>query len=236
MLTIPAIDIKNGKCVRLTQGKFDNVTIYSNDPVQIAKQFEKDGAKMIHVIDLDGAKTGKPANLDTIKNIVKSVSIPIQVGGGIRTLETIKTVLNMGVSRVILGTIALEQREELKKILKKFGSQIIIALDTKNGKLMKKGWQEESASNFIDIALNLENFGVKRFIYTDVINDGMLSQPNYKEITKLLKKITVPIITGGGVTNIETVKKLKKLGIEGVIIGKALYEGKINLKEALNAG
>jgi phosphoribosylformimino-5-aminoimidazole carboxamide ribotide isomerase len=235
MLIIPAIDIKNGKCVRLTQGKFDEVTIYSDNPAQVAKVFENDGAKMIHVIDLDGAKTGKPANLNTIKNIIKSVSIPIQVGGGIRTPETVKILLAAGVSRIILGTIALEDEEKLKKILKKFASKIAVALDTKNGKLMEQGWLKNSDKNTLITALRLEGMGVKKFIYTDVIKDGTLTEPNYKEIANLVKNISVPIIASGGISNINSLKQLKTIGVEGVIIGKALYEGKIDLKEALNA-
>ncbi|MBU3979481.1 1-(5-phosphoribosyl)-5-[(5-phosphoribosylamino)methylideneamino]imidazole-4-carboxamide isomerase [Patescibacteria group bacterium] len=233
MLIIPAIDIKNGRCVRLTQGKFDDITIYSDDPVQIAKGFERDGANLIHMIDLDGAKTGKPVNLDTIKNIVKSVSIPIQVGGGIRTSETVKILLDTGVSRIILGTIALEDEEELKKILKKFALQVIIALDTKNGKLMKQGWLKNSDKNIVITAKKLEKFGVKRFIYTDVTKDGTLTEPNHKEINNLIDNISVPIIAGGGISNIRSLKYLNLIGIEGVIIGKALYEKKINLSKCI---
>ena len=219
--------------MRLTQGKFDDITIYSDDPVQIAKGFERDGANLIHMIDLDGAKTGKPVNLDTIKNIVKSVSIPIQVGGGIRTSETVKILLDTGVSRIILGTIALEDEEELKKILKKFALQVIIALDTKNGKLMKQGWLKNSDKNIVITAKKLEKFGVKRFIYTDVTKDGTLTEPNHKEINNLIDNISVPIIAGGGISNIRSLKYLNLIGIEGVIIGKALYEKKINLSKCI---
>lgn len=236
MLIIPAIDIKNDKCVRLTQGRFDKATIYNDDPVKVAKGFEKDGAKMIHVIDLDGAKTGKPVNLGTIKNIIKSVSIPIQVGGGIRIQETIKILLDAGVSRIILGTIALEDEGELKKILRKFTSKITVAIDTKNGKLMEKGWLKNSDKNTLITALELEALGVKRFIYTDVIKDGTLTEPNYKEIANLIKNLSVPIIASGGISSINSIKQLKTIGVEGAIIGKALYEAKINLKEAINVG
>ncbi len=233
MLIIPAIDIKNGRCVRLTQGKFDDITIYSDDPVQVAKGFERDGADLIHVIDLDGAKTGKPTNLYTIKNIIKSVSIPIQTGGGIRNLETVKILLDTGVSRVILGTIALEDEKELIKILKNFAYQVAIALDTKNGKLMKQGWLKNSDKNIVITAQKLEKFGVKRFIYTDVTKDGTLTEPNYKEINNLINNISVPVIAGGGISSISNVKRLKSTGVEGVILGKALYEKKINLSKCM---
>lgn len=233
MIIIPAIDIKNGKCVRLTQGKFDEVKIYSDDPVKIAQKFEQTGAQMIHVVDLDGAKTGKPLNLKTIKRIAVSISIPIEVGGGIRTENSAEILLNAGVSRVIVGTIALENKKLLEELLNKFGQKIVVALDTKNGNLVTKGWQNSAMQNYIEVALELEKTGVKRFIYTDVLNDGMLSQPNFSEIKKLLNKISVPAVVGGGVTTIEDVIKIKKLGAEGVIIGKAIYEGKISLAECL---
>lgn len=236
MLIIPAIDIKNGKCVRLIQGDFENEKVYSDNPVQIAKEFENDGVKMLHVIDLDGAKAGKPTNFDIIKNIAKSVSIPIQVGGGIRTLDAIKTVLDAGISRIILGTIALDNENLLQNILSEYSSQIIVALDTKKGELMKKGWFENSDKGSITTALKLENAGVKRFIYTDVIRDGTLTEPNYNEIANLMKNVSVPLIASGGISNVSNIKHLKSIGVEGVIIGKALYEGKIDLKEALNVG
>jgi len=234
MLIIPAIDIKNGKCVRLTQGNFDSEKVYCEDPVAQALQWEKQGAQMLHVVDLDGAKNGTLANLKVIKIIAQEIKIPLQVGGGIRNKEAVKTLLSIGVSRVILGTIALENKEELKNILNEFASQVAIALDTKNGKLMKQGWIENSDKNIITTALELEDLGVKRFIYTDVVRDGTLTEPNYKEIANLAKNVLVPLIASGGISNLNNLEQLKSLGIEGVIIGKALYEGKVNLKEAIN--
>lgn len=234
MLIITAIDIQNGKCVRLTQGNFESEKVYSEDPVAVAKQWEKQGTQMLHVVDLDGAKNGNLANLGVIKKIAQEVKIPLQVGGGIRNKEAVQTLLSIGISRVVLGTIALEDEEKLKSILKDYSSQIAIALDTKNGKLMKQGWLENSNKSSVVTALKLENLGVQRFIYTDVVRDGTLTEPNYKEITKLAKKIALPIIVSGGISSISSVKQLKSIGVEGVIIGKALYERKINLKEAIN--
>jgi len=234
MLIIPAIDIRNGKCVRLTQGDFDNEKIYSIDPVTIAKQWEEQGAAMIHVVDLDGAKNGTLINLEVIKSIVQSVNIPIQVGGGIRNKETVKALLSIGVSRVVLGTVALEDREKLKDILKDFALQVAVALDTKNGKLMKQGWIKNSDKSTVITALELECLGVQKFIYTDVVKDGTLTEPNYKEIANLTKNIVVPVIISGGISTIASIKQLKSLGIEGVILGKALYENKFTLKEAIN--
>lgn len=236
MLIIPAIDIKNGKCVRLTQGDFNREIIYEDDPIIVAKRFEKEGANMLHIIDLDGAKNGNLTNFEVVKKIVQEVTIPIQTGGGIRNKKTVKTLLSIGVSRVILGTVALENEVELENILKDFCSKVVIALDTKNGKLMKQGWLEDSDKSSVTTALKLEDLGVQRFIYTDVVRDGTLTEPNYEEIANLMKNVSVPLIAGGGISNVSNIKHLKSIGVEGVIIGKALYEGKIDLKEASNVG
>lgn len=236
MLIIPAIDIRNGKCVRLTQGDFENEKIYCDDPVTVAKQWEAQGADILHVVDLDGAKNGNPANLDIIKKIAKSIRIPIQIGGGVRNKETVETLLSVGIYRIVLGTIALENLDELKNILKEFSEQIAVGLDAENGRLMKKGWIEKSNEGTIATALELERLGVKRFIYTDITKDGTLTEPNYKEIANITKNIIVPVIASGGITTIASIELLKSIGVEGVIIGKALYEGKIDLKEALNVG
>ncbi len=235
MLIIPAIDIRNGKCVRLTRGDFGSEKIYSDDPVRIAKEWEKAGAEMLHIVDLDGAKNGDLSNLIIIKKIVNTVTIPLQVGGGIRNKESIERLLSIGVWRVILGTLAVEDKTELKKILSYFPTQIAIALDSKNGKLMKQGWLEDSNKNNIKAAIKFQELRVQRFIYTDITRDGTLTEPNYKEIKKLLKSISVPLVIGGGISSLEQIKRLESLGVEAVIIGKALYEGKINLKEALYA-
>jgi phosphoribosylformimino-5-aminoimidazole carboxamide ribotide isomerase len=234
MLIIPAIDIKNGKCVRLTQGNFESQKVYSENPVSVAKQWEEKGAKMLHIVDLDGAKNGIQSNFTVIKSILESISIPMQVGGGIRDKEIVKTLLSNGVFRVVLGTIALENEEELKSILKDFASQVAIALDIKDGRLMKQGWFESSDKASVVTALKLERLGVQRFIYTDVIKDGTLTEPNYKEIANLTKNIVVPVIASGGISTITSIRQLELMGVEGVIIGKALYEGKIDLKEALH--
>lgn len=234
MLIIPAIDIKNGKCVRLTQGDFESEKVYGEDPAAIARRWEEQGAQMLHIVDLDGAKNGNLANLEVIKKIAQEVKIPLQVGGGIRNKEAVKTLLSIGVSRVILGTVALENEDELKGILAEFASQVAVALDTKDGKLMKQGWLEDSDKSSMTTALKLEDLGVKRFIYTDVARDGTLTEPNYKEIANLTKNILVPMIASGGISSIASIKQLKSLGVEGVIIGKALYEGKLDLKEAIN--
>ncbi len=236
MLIIPAIDIKNGKCVRLTQGIFDSEKVYSDNPVDIAKKWEQEGASLLHIVDLDGAKKGTLINLKTINKITKAIKIPIQVGGGIRNKTAIESLPAAGISGIVLGTVALENKTLFIKLLKKYGSRIIIALDTKNGNLVKRGWLGETGRNYLKTAKEFEKLGVSKFMYTDVIKDGTLTEPNYKEIIKLKNSISVPILVGGGISRIDDIRKLKSIGIYGVIIGKAIYEGRINLKEAINVG
>ncbi len=234
MLVIPAIDIKSGNCVRLTQGDFESVKVYADDPVLVAKQWEIQGAKMLHIVDLDGAKNGSQQNLEIIKKIVRSVRIPIQVGGGIRNNQTVEKLLDSGVARVVLGTVALEDEESLKEIVKNYADKLVIALETKNGVLVKKGWIGKSDKKIMDTAMLLEKLGVKKILYTDVVRDGMLTEPNYQEIKTLKRNIHVPIIASGGVASLDAIKKLKELKVEEAIIGKALYEKRFTLKEALN--
>ncbi|HWY79328.1 MAG TPA: 1-(5-phosphoribosyl)-5-[(5-phosphoribosylamino)methylideneamino]imidazole-4-carboxamide isomerase [Candidatus Sulfotelmatobacter sp.] len=236
MVIIPAIDIKNGKCVRLTQGDFNREVIYEDDPVIVAKRFEKEGASIIHIVDLDGAKEGKLVNLDVVAKLINSVAVPVQIGGGIRDEQTVKILFSLGAKRIILGTLALENREDLQKILTKYADRIVVSLDSKSGKLLQKGWKEETSKNYIVTALELQTAGVKRFIYTDTIKDGMLSSPNFTEIKQLMQQTISPIIVGGGISSLEDIKKLKLLRVEGVIIGKALYENKFTLKEVMHVG
>ena len=231
---IPAIDIKNGKCVRLTQGKFDREIIYDDDPVRVAKQWEREGAQMLHIVDLDGARSGTQSNFAVIQKIADELTIPIQVGGGIRNKRVVKKLLSLGISRVVLGTVALEDEDELKAIMKDYAQQTVIALETKDGKLVKKGWVEKSDKSIMETALKLQNLGVQRFLYTDVARDGMLTEPNYREIEQLKKNITIPFIASGGVSTIDSVKKLKEFAVDEVIIGKALYEKKFTLQEVQN--
>ncbi len=236
MLIVPAIDIKSGKCVRLTQGVFESEKVYSDNPVDMAKRWEKEGAKMLHLVDLDGAKNGTMANLKTIKNIARAVNIPVQVGGGIRDEKTIEILLEAGVSGIVLGTVALENKTLLVKLLKSYGPRIIVALDTKNGSLVKRGWLGKTGKSCLETAKEFEKLGVGKFMYTDAIKDGTLTEPNYKEIIKLKNTISTFLLVGGGVSGIDDIRKLKSIGIQGVIIGKALYEGRIDLKEAINVG
>lgn len=234
MIIIPAIDILGGSCVRLTQGDYNRSKTYSNDPLEIALDFQKKGASILHIIDLDGAKKGSAVNFKIIANIAKELSIPIEVGGGIRSKQTIQKYLDAKVFRVILGTIVLEDFEFAKQVFKEFGNRIALGLDAKNGMLMKKGWVAGSGLNVFKTAQKLEELGAKRFIYTDISKDGSLTGPNFDALKKLIKSVKSPIVASGGISSVNQIRQLKNIGAEGVILGKALYEGKIDLKEALN--
>ena len=238
MIIFPAIDIKDGQVVRLIQGKFDQVSEYSQDPVQMAQLWQAQGAKWLHVVDLDGAKTGKISNLSTVLQIVKNIRIPIQMGGGVRSEQDIEALIQGGVSRVILGTRAIEDKKFLAEMLKKHTSKIAVSLDAKNGFVAQRGWQETSTIKAVDLAKELESAGVATIIYTDIAKDGMLQGPNFLEIEAMLANCKIPLIASGGVSSIEDLKNLAKLepkGLVGAITGKAIYEGKLNLKEAIAA-
>lgn len=232
MIIIPAIDIKDSKCVRLFQGNFDKKTIYSDNPVEVALKWQQQGAQLLHIIDLDGAKEGKPINTKIISTIVRKISV--QVGGGIRNKAAIKKYLEAGALRVVLGTAVLEDFEFAKEIFKEFGDKIVIGLDAKDGRLMTRGWITESGLDTFVAAKKLSDLGAGRIIYTDILKDGSLKGPNFSALEKLIAKVKIPVIASGGISNISQIKKLKVIGAEGVILGKALYEGKIDLQEALN--
>lgn len=230
MLIIPAIDIKNGKCVRLTQGKFERAVVYGNDPVEMALRWVKMGAKILHIVDLDGAKKGFPVNIEIVRRIRKQVIIPLQVGGGINTELAADELISSGVDKIILGTVAIDNPLLLKKLLNKYSKKVIVSMDAKNGKLMKRGWLEKTGIDVVEKISELEKTGVKQFIFTDVAKDGTLTIPNYKVIKLLRSKIKVPLIAAGGISTVESLRKLREMGLEGAIVGKAIYEGKIDLK------
>ena len=237
MLIIPAIDLRRGRCVRLVQGKIEKETVFSQEPLSIAKLWQHQGAKMIHIIDLDGAFTGTPQNLDIIFKIAKTLKIPIQMGGGLRSIEIIEEVLNKGVERVILGTMSLE-KDFLEKAINKFRDHIVAGIDTKGGWVAIKGWKETSNMRPIVLAKSLIKMGVKRFLYTNVKQDGTMKGPNIDAIRTIVRNVKVPVIASGGIGCLEDIAKLKKLstsyGMEGAILGRALYTGAINLREAIN--
>lgn len=234
MLIIPAIDLKNGKCVRLQQGKKDAETIYSTDPVATAKKWESCGAEMLHVVDLDGAFTGRQKNIDIILKIKKSVKMSIQLGGGIRDITTADRLLSSGINRVIIGTSAIEDSKFVLEACKKFPGKIFVGIDAKNGKVAVKGWEEISAIDAKELANNMENIGVSGIIYTDILRDGMLSGPNIPALEEMVKAVNIPIIASGGIATIDDIKRLLKIKkIWGAITGKAIYSGSLDLREAI---
>ena len=236
MLIIPAIDLKDGCVVRYVQGKL-NKKVYSKDPIKTARHWVKNGAEWLHIIDLDGAFSGIPKNLNIVKEIAKSIDVPIQFGGGVRDLKMVKTALDAGIRRVILGTRAVEDKAFLKKSFVKFKNKVIISIDAKNGKVMTKGWKEvNKCYDAFTLARELKGLGFSEAIYTDTLKDGTLSGPNLSSIKAILKGSGLNIIASGGISSLEDISNLKKLqkqGVVGVIVGKALYEGRFTLKDAL---
>jgi phosphoribosylformimino-5-aminoimidazole carboxamide ribotide isomerase len=236
MIVIPAIDLKGGKCVRLLQGRMEDATVYGDDPAAMALRFEKMGAEMIHVVDLDGAFAGSQKNLDSIRKILDTVNIPIEVGGGIRNMTAIDGLLKLGVSRVILGTIAVEDPALLVLACKKHPKRIVAGIDAKDGMVAVRGWGDVSGVRAEELALQMEEAGVVAIIYTDISRDGMLTGHNVEATMNLAGHVQVPIVASGGVKDINDVKALmaiESMGIEGVITGKAVYEGTLDLKAAI---
>ncbi len=239
MIIFPAIDIQGGKVVRLLQGRFEDVTEYSQEPMEVAKQWEAQGAEWIHIIDLDGAKTGEIKNMDIILKIAQTINIPIQMGGGVRKKIDIEKLLNGGAARVILGTKAVEDLNFLKDVIAQWGNKIAVSLDCKGGYVTSLGWRETLDIKATDLVKELEALGLGCVIYTDIETDGMLTGPNLDSYKELLSQTNIPIIASGGISSIEDIKNLHNLeskGIIGAISGKALYEGKLDLKEAIEVG
>jgi len=230
---IPAIDILDGKCVRLKQGKFANKTVYFDNPIEAARLWVEKGAKRLHVVDLNGARTGTPENMEIIKGIVKEVNIPVQVGGGLRRMDLIEQMVGVGVDRVVLGTSAIFNHNLLSSVCEKFGEKIAVSVDAKDDKVVANGWTNVSSKNVFLMAQEAVNLGVQRFIYTDILRDGMLTGPNFRGIQKFTASVNVPIIASGGISSKEDIEKLKELKIEGCILGVALYVGAIKLEEVL---
>ncbi len=236
MIVIPAIDLKEGRCVRLLQGRMEDATVYSEDPAGTAGHFESLGAELIHVVDLEGAFAGEPKNLSSIKSILSAVKIPIEVGGGIRNMDTINLLLGLGVSRVVLGTAALEVPGLLVLACKRFPGRIIAGIDAKDGKVAVRGWGEVSNVSAEELARRMEDAGVRAIIYTDISRDGMMTGHNVAATKRLAEEVSTPIIASGGVKDLSDIKALmetEKLGVEGVITGKAVYSGALDLKEAI---
>jgi phosphoribosylformimino-5-aminoimidazole carboxamide ribotide isomerase len=236
MLIIPAIDLKEGKCVRLEQGLMDKATVYSGDPAGTAKHWEAQGAELLHVVDLNGAFDGSPRNLEAIKAIRSAINIPIEVGGGIRDMATIRTLVSVGIDRIILGTAAIENPSFVQEACREFPDRIIAGIDAKDGLAAIKGWAEVTAVKAVDLAIRMQDYGVIAIIYTDIKRDGMLTGPNIEATQALAKALTIPVIASGGVhtmKDIENLLAVRHSGVSGVITGKAIYSGSLNLKEAI---
>jgi phosphoribosylformimino-5-aminoimidazole carboxamide ribotide isomerase len=240
MLIIPAIDLQKGKCVRLSQGRKEAATVYDGDPVQVAKDFELAGAQMLHIVDLDAAFShGLSPNRSLVLQIVRAIQIPVQFGGGLRNSDDVKEVIELGVRRAIVGTLAVESPETLEELVHSFGGdRIAVSIDAKDGEVMARGWEQRGKIKAVDLAHTVARAGVERIIYTDVTRDGMLAGLNIEQTLLLARESGLKVTASGGVSSLEDIKQLKPLiafGVDSVIVGKALYEGRFTLKEALQA-
>jgi phosphoribosylformimino-5-aminoimidazole carboxamide ribotide isomerase len=235
VLVIPAIDLKDGRCVRLRQGDLAAETVYSDDVKEVAARWQQQGAGLIHVVDLNGAVDGEPQNLPYIESVMRSVSIPIQVGGGIRTMDTVRRYLDAGVSRVVLGTAAITDRVFLERACREFPRRIVLGLDARDGRIAVKGWTAVSNVTAIDLLKELSGCAIAAVIYTDIARDGMLNGPNLSALEEIVERSPFPVIASGGITSLEDLRAVQSIGpkIEGAIIGKALYDGKLDLQAAL---
>ena len=232
MLIIPAIDLKGGKCVRLTQGKKDAETIFSDDPVDVAKSWEDQGAEYLHLVDLDGAFEGVPKNLTIVEQIIKQIKVPIEFGGGLRTTQSIKTLLDLGADRVIIGTKAIDSPSWVDELCTMFPGRIAVGIDARNGKVAVKGWTSICEWTAVEFAREIEKASPCAIIFTDISKDGMLQGPNISSLKELLTAVKTQIIASGGISSLKDIEELSRLPIAGMIIGKALYTGHIKLSEA----
>ncbi len=238
MIIFPAIDLRRGCCVRLRQGDPEQETVYSEDPARMAVEWENSGGTYLHVVDLDGAFSGKTANARAVANIAREISVPFQLGGGIRSRQAVEDALALGVSRVIVGTMAVENPQLLKEIVNEYDERIVVGVDARDGMVAVRGWSDKSDLPVVELVKRLEDAGVKEVIYTDIARDGMLEGPNYKATEKLASSTSLSVIASGGVSGVNDLIKLKELaplGVRGVIVGKALYSGRLTLPEAIAA-
>jgi len=233
MEIIPAVDLRGGKCVRLYQGDYNQQTVFDDDPVTAALTWYSQGAQWLHIVDLDGAAAGKPKNTEVVEEIIKQSGLLIELGGGIRQEEVAEKLLRQGISRIILGSVAIENRALVEKLCQQFGEAIAVSLDARDGKIAIHGWQKDTVVEVLQLSREMLRAGVRRFIYTDIKRDGTLTEPSFDMIDRLLAKVNVPVIVAGGISRLEHLQRLEELGVEGAIIGKALYTGDIDLGEAI---
>lgn len=234
MRIYPAIDIKDGKCVRLFKGRFDDVTVYGDSPAEMAKKWESQGGEFIHVVDLDGALKGHGVNAEKIKEICESVSVPVQTGGGIRSMSDIEAKLACGINRVIIGTKAVSDSDFVKEAVAKYGNKIVIGIDAKDGMVAVEGWEKTSDFTAVEFAKKMVSLGVKTIVYTDIATDGTLAGPNVEAMREMASAVDADIIASGGIGSLDDILSLKDTGVEGVIVGKALYTDRVDLKEAVS--
>lgn len=238
MIVIPAIDLKDGRCVRLVQGRREDETVFSGDPAAVAKEFEAQGAERIHVVDLDGAFDGRPKNREQLRRIVEAVKVPVQTGGGIRSLEAVEEVLSLGAERVILGTVALKRPELVREACRRFGPErVLVGIDARDGKVAVEGWVEESSMRAVDLARAMLDAGVCEIVFTDIRRDGMLTGPNFESLEEMLGT-GIRVIASGGVSSVDDLVRLAAYGpkgLTGAIVGKAIYTGAVRLESAIRA-
>lgn len=234
MEIIPAIDIRHGKCVRLYQGDYSQQTVFDENPVAVALRWKSLGARWLHIVDLDGAATGKPGNIAEVEEIIRTSGLLVELGGGIRREKVAEGLLHKGVNRIILGTVAIEEVELVEKLCQRFGESIIVGLDARDDRIAVHGWRKDTDVNVLQLGKQMVKLGVQRFIYTDIKRDGTLTKPNFDAIENLIAELPVPVIASGGISRLEHLQKLKEIGAEGAIIGQALYTGDIDLQEAIS--
>lgn len=232
---IPAVDLKGGQCVRLYQGNYNEETVFSDDPLDVALKWQSMGAPRLHMVDLDGAAAGEPRNLDIIREIAHAMLVPTQLGGGIRSIETIEQLLKDGVERVILGTASVEDPGLVTEACRRFRDSVVVSIDARDGFVATHGWVRDTGLTAVELAESMVRLGVRRFIYTDINRDGTLTEPNFSAIAEMIDAVRLPVIAAGGISSLSHLSMLSKLGAEGAIVGKALYTGDINLKQALAA-
>lgn len=236
MEIIPAIDLRGGRCVRLYQGDYARETVYSDDPAEMANRWVEMGATRLHVVDLDGAKEGKPTNVDVIKSIVSSVDVPVQAGGGVRTRESAETLMSAGVTRIMIGTAAIDDPELIEGLVKALGpDRIIVTVDAKDGFVALRGWTASSSVQASDVMREMAERGVERFLYTDISRDGTLTEPNFQAIEQLNSQQAAGLIAAGGISTSDHIMRLASIGVEGAVVGTALYTGDISLTTAIEA-
>ena len=236
MIILPAIDLKEGKCVRLEQGLMDRDTVYHDNPAEQARIWQEQGGELLHIVDLDGAFAGVPKNRDAIKTIVEAITIPSELGGGLRHLQTIEAYLELGIDRVILGTVAKENPQLVEEACKKYPGRIVVGIDARDGLVAVRGWADVTAKKATEMAREMADFGVEAIIYTDIARDGMMQGPNIEATRKLAESIDIPVIASGGLSSLDDIRRLMAIesaGVTGVITGKAIYSGAIDLREAV---